>query len=402
MGAPDGRPARVLLGVSGCVAAYKACEVVRGLQKAGCELRVVLTEHAERFVGRASFDALTGAPTLTDLFAYPGSAIPHIELSGWADLVLVAPATANVLAKMAHGLADDALSSTLLATEAPVLVAPAMNTRMWRNPATQANVACLRARGVQVIEPAAGRLACGDVGEGKLATVDDIVAAALAALVPPERPLAGKRVVITAGPTHEAIDPVRFIANASSGKMGYALARAAHAAGAQVTLVSGPVALAAPEGVDVVDVVSAAQMHAAALEAFEAADAAICAAAVADYTPAVVADHKLKKGAEELEAIRLVRTADILASLSAVKGSRVVVGFAAETNDLIAHAADKLARKGCDMIVANDVSRADSTFGSDTDAVTLLTAQGAQELPCLPKDEVAQHVISALVRLMEA
>ena len=402
MGAPDGRPARVLVGVSGCVAAYKACEVVRGLQKAGCELRVVLTEHAERFVGRASFDALTGAPTLTDLFAYPGSAIPHIELSGWADLVLVAPATANVLAKMAHGLADDALSSTLLATEAPVLVAPAMNTRMWRNPATQANVACLRARGVQVIEPAAGRLACGDVGEGKLATVDDIVAAALAALVPPERPLAGKRVVITAGPTHEAIDPVRFIANASSGKMGYALARAAHAAGAQVTLVSGPVALAAPEGVDVVDVVSAAQMHAAALEAFEAADAAICAAAVADYTPAVVADHKLKKGAEELEAIRLVRTADILASLSAVKGSRVVVGFAAETNDLIAHAADKLARKGCDMIVANDVSRADSTFGSDTDAVTLLTAQGAQELPCLPKDEVAQHVISALVRLMEA
>ena len=402
MRAPDGRPARVLVGVSGCVAAYKACEVVRGLQKAGCELRVVLTEHAERFVGRASFDALTGAPTLTDLFAYPGSAIPHIELSGWADLVLVAPATANVLAKMAHGLADDALSSTLLATEAPVLVAPAMNTRMWRNPATQANVACLRARGVQVIEPAAGRLACGDVGEGKLATVDDIVAAALAALVPPELPLAGKRVVITAGPTHEAIDPVRFIANASSGKMGYALARAAHAAGAQVTLVSGPVALAAPEGVDVVDVVSAAQMHAAALEAFEAADAAICAAAVADYTPAVVADHKLKKGAEELEAIRLVRTADILASLSAVKGSRVVVGFAAETNDLIAHAADKLARKGCDMIVANDVSRADSTFGSDTDAVTLLTAQGAQELPCLPKDEVAQHVISALVRLMEA
>ncbi len=402
MRAPDGRPARVLVGVSGCVAAYKACEVVRGLQKTGCELRVVLTEHAERFVGRASFDALTGAPTLTDLFAYPGSAIPHIELSGWADLVLVAPATANVLAKMAHGLADDALSSTLLATEAPVLVAPAMNTRMWRNPATQANVACLRARGVQVIEPAAGRLACGDVGEGKLATVDDIVAAALAALVPPERPLAGKRVVITAGPTHEAIDPVRFIANASSGKMGYALARAAHAAGAQVTLVSGPVALAAPEGVDVVDVVSAAQMHAAALEAFEAADAAICAAAVADYTPAVVADHKLKKGAEELEAIRLVRTADILASLSAVKGSRVVVGFAAETNDLIAHAADKLARKGCDMIVANDVSRADSTFGSDTDAVTLLTAQGAQELPCLPKDEVARHVISALVRLMEA
>ena len=402
MRAPDGRPARVLVGVSGCIAAYKACEVVRGLQKAGCELRVVLTEHAERFVGRASFDALSGAPTLTDLFAYPGSAIPHIELSGWADLVLVAPATANVLAKMAHGLADDALSSTLLATEAPVLVAPAMNTRMWRNPATQANVACLRARGVQVIEPAAGRLACGDVGEGKLATVDDIVASALAALVPPERPLAGKRVVITAGPTHEAIDPVRFIANASSGKMGYALARAARAAGAQVTLVSGPVALAAPEGVDVVDVVSAAQMHAATLEAFEAADAAICAAAVADYTPAVVADHKLKKGAEELEAIRLVRTADILASLSAVKGSRVVVGFAAETNDLIAHAADKLARKGCDMIVANDVSRADSTFGSDTDAVTLLTAQGAQELPCLPKDEVAQHVISALVRLMEA
>ena len=402
-GAPQGQRApRVLVGVSGCIAAYKACEVVRGLQKAGCEVRVAMSPHATQFVGAATFDALTGAPTLTDLFAYPGSAIPHIELSDWADLALVVPATANLLAKMAHGLADDALSSTLLACACSVLVAPAMNTRMWRNPATQANLRTLRERGVRVVEPEAGRLACGEVGEGKLAAVDDVVQAALDALAPAPQPLRGKRVVITAGPTHEAIDPVRFIANASSGKMGYALARAARDAGAQVTLVSGPVALAEPAGVQVLHVVSAAQMYQAARDAFAQADAAICAAAVADYTPAAPADHKLKKGKEELDVIRLVRTTDILASLSAAKGARVVVGFAAETDDLIAHATEKLARKGCDMIVANDVSRPDSTFGSETDAVTLLTAQGARELPCLPKDEVARQVVAELARLLGA
>ncbi|HJB55317.1 MAG TPA: bifunctional phosphopantothenoylcysteine decarboxylase/phosphopantothenate--cysteine ligase CoaBC [Candidatus Olsenella avistercoris] len=400
-----GRAPRVLLAVCGGIAAYKACEVLRGLQKAGCEVRVTMTADAERFVGAVTFEALSGAPVADDLYDYPGSSIPHIELSEWADLALVVPATANVMAKLACGIADDCLTSTLLACHGScaVMVAPGMNTRMWANPATQANVSALRGRGVTVVGPGSGRLACGDVGEGKLAPVEDVVAAALDALgaAPRERDLAGLRLLVTAGPTHEAIDPVRYIANRSTGKMGFALAEAAATRGAEVTLVCGPIPrpLPLPSEVRRVDVVSAAQMHEAALSAFEGADAAICCAAVADYTPARPADHKLKKSREHLDRIELVETADILVDLCAVKGGRVVAGFAAETDDLLAHAADKLARKGADLIVANDVSRPESTFGADTNRVALVSASGVEQLETMPLPAVADAVLDAVLRL---
>ncbi|MDM8270985.1 bifunctional phosphopantothenoylcysteine decarboxylase/phosphopantothenate--cysteine ligase CoaBC [Thermophilibacter provencensis] len=389
------RTPRVLLAVCGGIAAYKACEVLRGLQKAGCEVRVTMTADAVRFVGTVTFEALSGAPVATSLYDYPGSAIPHIDLAEWADAAVVVPATANVMAKMACGIADDCLTTTLLACACPVLVAPGMNVHMWQNPATQANAATLRGRGVSFVGPDTGRLACGDVGEGKLAGVDEIVSAALALLGP--RDLVGLHVLVNAGPTHEAIDPVRYIANRSTGKMGYAIAEAAARRGAEVTLVSGPTSLVAPAGVRRVDVESAAQMHDATLAEFEAADVAICSAAVADYTPVAPADHKLKKSRERLDAIELTETADILADLCAVKGPRVVVGFAAETDDLLAHAREKLERKGADLIVANDVSRPESTFGADTNRVAFVTAGGVEQLETLPLPAVADALLSRIV-----
>ena len=392
----SGERGRVLLAVCGGIAAYKACEVLRGLQKAGCEVRVTMTEDAARFVGPATFAALSGAPVATSLFEYPGSAIPHIELAEWANAAVVVPATANVLAKLACGIADDCLTTTLLACACPVLVAPGMNVHMWQNPATQAHVGTLRARGVCLVGPDSGRLACGDVGEGKLATVDEIVGAALALLSP--RDLVGRRVLVNAGPTHEAIDPVRYIANRSTGKMGYAIAATAERRGAEVTLVSGPTALATPAGVRRIDVESAAQMHDAMLAAFEDADVAICSAAVTDYTPAAPADHKLKKSLERLDAIQLTETTDILADLCASKGARVVVGFAAETNDLIAYAREKLARKGADLIVANDVSRPESTFGADTNRVALVSAEGVEQLETMPLADVANAILDWIAR----
>ena len=435
MSAPARAP-RVLVGVTGGIAAYKACEVLRGLQRAGCDVRVCMTADACQFVGPTTFAALSGHPVVTGLYDDPQTAIPHIELAGWADAAVVVPATANVLAKMACGIADDALTSTLLALACPTLVAPAMNVHMWRHPATQANVATLRARGVTVVEPACGRLACGDVGEGKLAEVDDIVAAVLGALgagaagsdgpaggetgggAPLAAPLAGGgetgtaaapagdlrglALLVNAGPTHEAVDPVRYIANASTGKMGFAIAAEAARRGARVTLVAGPCVLPTPEGVRRVDVVSAAQMRDACAAAFVGADAAVLSAAVADYTPAHPADHKLKKAAEPLERIELVRTADILAELSAAKGPRVVVGFAAETNDLLANAQAKLERKGCDLVVANDVSRTDSTFGADTSRVALVSAAGVEQHETLPLPQVAALICDRVRDLVAA
>ncbi|MBQ9004971.1 MAG: bifunctional phosphopantothenoylcysteine decarboxylase/phosphopantothenate synthase, partial [Atopobiaceae bacterium] len=357
----ESRAARVLIVVSGGIAAYKACEVLRGLQKAGCEVRVVMTQDATKFVGTVTFEALSGHPVGTSLYGFPESPIPHIMLSEWADLTLVVPATGNLMAKMVSGLADDLASATLLAAASPVLVAPAMNVRMWENPATVANVKTLSSRGISFVMPTQGRLACGDVGTGKLADVDDIVSAALALLAgkqlaapavvsdpvtsstseagilealsaaaaasggaivveEPVRDLEGWRFLITAGPTHEAIDPVRFIANASTGKMGYTIARRAAERGAQVTIVSGPVSLAAPDGVDVVRVTSAAERYDAATKRCgHDVDCAICTAAVADYTPARPADHKLKKGIERIDVIELVETKDILAALSRMK-----------------------------------------------------------------------------------
>ncbi len=395
---PQVKGKKVLLAVCGGVAAYKACEVLRALQKAGCEARVCMTAAAERFVGAATFEALTRHAVCDDLFGNPETAIPHIDYAEWADLALVVPATANVIAKMAAGIADDALTATLLACACPVLVAPGMNVHMWRNPATQANVRTLEARGARFVLPVEGRLACGDVGQGKLADVEDIARAALGLLAEgaPDQDLVAVRLLVTAGPTHEAIDPVRYIANASTGKMGYAIARAAARRGADVTLVSGPTALECPEGVRRVDVVSAAQMHEAAVEAFSASDAAVCCAAVADYTPARPADHKLKKAHEHLEAIELVETADILADLCGRKEGRVVVGFAAETNDLIPNAQAKLRKKGADAIIANDVSRADSTFGSDTNRVAVVSEDGVDQRETLPLEDVADIVLDVV------
>ena len=393
---------KVLLAVCGGIAAYKACEVLRGLQKAGCVVRVACTAASERFVGAATFEALTRYPVCDDLFENPASDIPHIDYAEWADLALVVPATANVMAKMANGLADDALSATLLACSCPVLAAPGMNTNMWRNPATQANLHLLESRGVRFVLPVEGRLACGDVGAGKLADIEDIVAAALDGLSKDafEQDLICTRLLVTAGPTHEAIDPVRFIANASTGKMGYAIAAAAAKRGAEVTLVSGPTSLPCPEGVRRIDVVSAAQMRDAAVSAFENADAAVCTAAVADYTPAHPADHKLKKAHEHLDTIELVETADILAELCASKADRVVVGFAAETNGLIPNAQAKLTRKGADAIIANDVSRADSTFGSDTNRIAVVCAEGVEQHETMPLADVSNVVLDKVRDLL--
>lgn len=388
----------VLLCVTGCIAAYKSCEIARALQKAGVRVKVCMTEHATSFVGPTTFRALTREEVAVDLFDSPSDPIHHISLAKEPDVVLVAPATANVVAKVAHGQADDLLTTTVLATDAPVVVAPAMNVGMWQAEATQKNIATLEQRGFDIVRPATGYLACGDTGEGKLADVDDIVARTLVALETSQA-LAGERVLITAGGTREAIDPVRYIGNRSSGKMGHALARAARAMGAEVTLVTASTQLSIPFGVEGVRVESAAQMLDAVSQRFDACTMLICAAAVADYAPAHPAPHKLSKADGELTHIDLVKTADILAEMSRVKGKRVVIGFAAETNDLVRRARAKLERKGCDAIVANDVSRAESTFGSDTNAVTWVSSQGVEELPCTGKQALAFELLRRAVAL---
>ena len=388
----------VLLCVTGCIAAYKSCEIARALQKAGVRVKVCMTEHATSFVGPTTFRALTREEVAVDLFDNPSDPIHHISLAKEPDVVLVAPATANVVAKVAHGQADDLLTTTVLATDAPVVVAPAMNVGMWQAEATQKNIATLEQRGFDIVRPATGYLACGDTGEGKLADVDDIVARTLVALETSQA-LAGERVLITAGGTREAIDPVRYIGNRSSGKMGHALARAARVMGAEVTLVTASTQLSIPFGVEGVRVESAAQMLDAVSQRFDACTMLICAAAVADYAPAHPAPHKLSKADGELTHIDLVKTADILAEMSRVKGKRVVIGFAAETNDLVRRARAKLERKGCDAIVANDVSRAESTFGSDTNAVTWVSSQGVEELPCTGKQALAFELLRRAVAL---
>lgn len=388
----------VLLCVTGCIAAYKSCEIARALQKAGVRVKVCMTEHATSFVGPTTFRALTREEVAVDLFDNPSDPIHHISLAKEPDVVLVAPATANVVAKVAHGQADDLLTTTVLATDAPVVVAPAMNVGMWQAEATQKNIATLEQRGFDIVRPATGYLACGDTGEGKLADVDDIVARTLVALETSQA-LAGERVLITAGGTREAIDPVRYIGNRSSGKMGHALARAARAMEAEVTLVTASTQLSIPFGVEGVRVESAAQMLDAVSQRFDACTMLICAAAVADYAPAHPAPHKLSKADGELTHIDLVKTADILAEMSRVKGKRVVIGFAAETNDLVRRARAKLERKGCDAIVANDVSRVESTFGSDTNAVTWVSSQGVEELPCTGKQALAFELLRRAVAL---
>ena len=390
---------RILLCVCGGIAAYKAVELVRRLREAGAEVQVAMTANAQRFIGAASLQAVSGVPvrgTLWDEAAE--AAMGHIELARWADRVVVAPATADILAKLAHGLADDLVSTLCLATAAPIAVAPAMNNRMWLHPATQANVATLRGRGVQVIGPDDGAQACGEFGPGRLREPPDIVAALDESLAGGDD-LAGRRLLISAGPTFEDLDPVRFIGNRSSGKMGFAIAAAAARRGAEVVLVAGPVHLATPPGVRRIDVRSAAQMRDAVLGALPA-DIYIGAAAVADYTPRTVSAEKIKntlEGGGETLTVELVRTHDVLAEVAAhARRPRVVVGFAAETNDVERYARDKLQRKQLDMIAANQVGRAGCGFESDDNALTVIDATTAHALGPAPKTALADALLDLI------
>lgn len=413
----DGSAARaigktVLLGVTGCVAAYKACEIVRLLQKRGVRVKVVMTETATRFVDPQQFRVLTREPVVVGLFDNPADPIHHISLAKEADVFVVAPCTANVVAKMAHGIADDLLTTVALACTGRCAVAPAANVNMYEHPATQKNLSMLRERGVRVIEADAGYLACGDEGRGRLADPADIVAAILEELAAPaaehgfaasavQRDLAGMNVLVTAGPTIEPIDPVRFISNRSSGKMGYAIARAAALRGADVTLVSGPVALAVPAGVRAVHVETAHEMLAAAEEGFARADVAVFCAAVADMRPTNRSERKLKKSLDSsaLAALELVENPDILATLAARRTpDQVVVGFAAETEDVEARAREKLARKGADLVVGNRVGEG-RAFGADDNEAVLVTADGTRALPLMSKNALADEVLSTALDL---
>ncbi len=396
---------RVLLIVSGGIAAYKIPELVRLLRGEGAEVRCVLTAAGAKFVTPLVLQTLSGHPVGEDLFPLGGEAeIGHIQLSRAADVLLVAPATADLLARMACGLGNDLASAVLLATDKPVLVAPAMNVRMWQHPATQANVATLRARGIGVIGPESGPMACNEFGPGRMSEPEALLAALVALLAPAPGPLAGRHVLVTSGPTHEPIDPVRYLANRSSGRQGHAVAAALAALGARVTLVSGPVALADPEGMAVRHVETAEQMLAACLEALPA-DAAVCAAAVADWRVAEIAAGKLKKqpgaAAPRLE---LVANPDILATLAAPGRNRprLVVGFAAETADLLAHAEAKRRQKQADWIVANDVGGGSGIMGGTENEIHLLTAAGVEHWPRLAKEEVARRLALRIAQALAA
>jgi phosphopantothenoylcysteine decarboxylase / phosphopantothenate---cysteine ligase len=389
---------RVLLIVGGGIAAYKALELVRLLRKAEIAVRPILTRGGAEFVTALSLSALAEDKVYQDLFSLTDQAeMGHIELSRSADLVVVAPATADLMAKAAQGLAGDLASTTLLATDKPVLMAPAMNVRMWLHAATQRNLSVLKADGVSFVGPDEGAMACGEYGPGRMAEPAAIFEAIMATLGSGGRPLAGKRALVTAGPTVEAIDPVRVLTNRSSGKQGYAIAGALAALGAEVTLVSGPTALAAPVGVTRVEVESAREML-AACEAALPADLAVCVAAVADWRPAEADGRKIKKDGEAAAPIALVENPDILRSLSRGKRRpRLVVGFAAETHNLEAHARAKLAKKGCDWIVANDVSVA-ATMGGDDNAVALVTAGGIERWERMAKGEVARRLAQRIAQ----
>lgn len=399
----DGR--RIHLCVTGGVAAYKAVGLARALIKAGATVQVAMTGGAQAFVTPLTFQAITHKPVLTrTLDASEEMGIGHIDFAQSCDALLVAPATANIVGKAAHGIGDEVVGTVLLAATVPVVLAPAMNTAMFENPAVQANLEALRARGWHVVEPDAGHLACGAVGAGRLPDPEIIVEAVVDALTPTPRPLAGRHVVISAGPTREYLDPVRFLSNPSSGKTGFALAAAAAAAGAQVTLVHGPVALAAPGGVTAVPVISARDMHAAVLAAAATADAVIMSAAVADWRPAEAHETKQKK-TDGPRTVTFVRNPDILAALGAARaasGGPLLIGFAAETGDPIPSARGKLERKGVDLIVANDVSAPECGFETETNRVWLVSADGAEGLPLMAKAAIADHLIAWIVAALEA
>lgn len=394
------RPPRILLGVSGGIAAYKSPDLVRRLRERGAEVQVVMTAGATQFVTPLTFQAVSGREVRTSLWDTSAeAAMGHIELARWADLVLVAPATAELLAKLAHGRADDLLTTLCLATAAPVWVAPAMNQQMWANRATQDNIATLQARGVTVLGPASGEQACGETGEGRMLEPAELAGMVLGALAA-ARPLAGCKFVVSAGPTRERIDPVRYISNRSSGKMGYAVAQAAREAGAEVVLVSGPVSLAAPAGVTRVMVESASEMHDAVRAALDGADVYVGAAAIADYQLAAVAPQKIKKGAQTM-TLQLVKAPDVLASVAGRKPRPFVVGFAAETEDVEANARAKLAAKQLDLIAANRVGDG-MAFDQDDNALLLLWHGGSETLGRSGKLELARRLVARVAALRAA
>lgn len=405
----QGQTYKVAIGVTGGIAAYKAIEVLRGLQRAGCDVRVAMTRHACEFIQPLTFRALSGSYVIVDDYSPDNpDPIAHITFSQTIDLFLIAPATANTLAKFANGVADDFITSTYLACTAPVVVAPAMNTTMWEHPATQRNLEKLRRDGVRIIEPDAGEMACGTIGPGRLGAPERIVSVALEILTSKEKPtataglrdLANERILITAGATREEIDPVRFISNRSSGRMGFALAEAARRRGANVKVVAGITTAAAQEGLHLIPAASAGEMHAAVLREFHDATIFIAAAAVADYRPKQPAKQKIKKSSSEL-TLELERTPDILGEVARRRNAgQIVVGFAAETEDLIGNARKKLDAKQLDIIVANDVSREGSGFDSETNAVTILIKDRAEpiDVPASSKLEVAEKILDEITR----
>jgi phosphopantothenoylcysteine decarboxylase/phosphopantothenate--cysteine ligase len=427
---------KVLLGITGCIAAYKAAEVLRGLQKGGAQVRVVMTSHATEFVRPLTFEALSGQPVIVEMFDRPNySTIEHISVAREADLLLVAPATANIIAKFAHGISDDLLSTVYLSNTNPVLIAPAMNVEMWNHPATQANIGILRNLGVQFVDPGEGYQACGEVGVGRLAEPDEIVRRALELgrggspsggsdwdvaterrsdeLNSPSRPVAqspspsasdflGEHVMVTAGPTIEEIDPVRFISNRSSGRMGYAVAEAARDRGASVTLISGPVSLEPPPDVEVVNVTSAREMYEAVMSRISYTTVFIGCAAVADFRPARISDQKIKKEIHGAISIELEQTEDIIAAVSAYpnRNLRIIAGFAAESQSLLEYAEKKVREKDLDLIVANDITREDAGFDVETNAATIIKRDGSRiELPLQSKRQLAGRVLDEIASL---
>jgi len=390
----------VVLGLSGGIACYKAAELVRLLARGGAKVRVMMSRGAQHFITPLTLQTLSGNPVSTDTFDLTQeSEIGHIQLADCADAVLIAPATANVIGKIANGIGDDLLTTVLLATRAPVLVAPAMNVNMWENPIVQGNINRLRANGVRIVEPGEGFLACGWEGKGRLADPEILLAEIERAVGPQD--LRGERVLLTAGPNREPIDPVRFISNRSTGKMGFAVAAAAWRRGAEVILIAGPTSLATPHGVKRRDAATAEDMRQAVAAEFDGATVLLMAAAVADYRPAHVATQKLKKGSRKL-SLELDRTVDILAELVPRKGTRVIVGFAAETEHVVANAERKLAEKNLDLIVANDVAGSETGFEVDTNAVTMIDRSGHHEtVPLMSKAAIADRILDRVVALKQ-
>lgn len=403
---------KVLLGITGCIGAYKAAEILRGLQRRGVQVRVVMTRHATEFVRPLTFEALSGQPVMVEMFDRPNYAtIEHIAVAREANLLLVAPATANIIAKFAHGMADDFLSTVYLSNTNPVLIAPAMNVEMWNNAATQANIKTLRERGVSFVAPGVGYQACGEVGMGRLADPEAIVERAFEILRNPQfqspnqqsKDFAGEHVMITAGPTVEDLDPVRFITNRSSGRMGYAMAEAARDRGARVTLISGPVNLRPPENVETVNVRSTREMFDAVMSRLHDVTVFIGSAAVSDFRPALRAEQKIKKEGSKTIIVELEETEDIIAAVGAApnRERRVVTGFAAESQSLLEYAERKLREKGLDLIVANDITRSDAGFGAENNAATILKQDGSRvELPLQSKRALADRALDEIAKLL--